>query len=151
MENQEYPEQRYVVTALLRYILAAVLFVILVAFLAWFFFFRGTSDDTTKPAGQATQSIQQKNREDGSTAASNTDNEDANGENAAPGKGSGSTSTSGKTDASGESSTTTGNTNSTSSPDNLANTGPGDIMALFVVAVLVSTLGYRWRMLRKSA
>lgn len=151
MDNQEYPEQRYVLTALLRYILAAVLFVVLVAFLAWFFFFRGTSDDTAKPTGQAGQSIQQKNNDSGSTNNNSQNENQGSGEQASGSEGANPSSTNGSTDATGESSTVNGGTDGTLTPNELSNTGPGDIVALFAVTVVVSTLGYRWRMLRKRA
>lgn len=139
MDNQGYPEQRYVVTALLRYIIAAVAFVILVGLFAWFFFFRGTdtSNKTTQSGKDNTGSSQQVT--DNSTNGSTPSDSNANTGT----KPSTSTKTTGgNVNADGSSSTT--NTEQNAGTDQLTNTGPGDVIALFVVTVLVSAAGYKW-------
>jgi cytoskeletal protein RodZ len=142
MDNQGYPERRYVVTALMRYIVAAVLFVILVGLFAWFFFFRGTNDTDNKAAesGKSNQSSSQQvtdkssNNKNNSTTNKNSDNKSTSTQN---------------TNASSDGTSTNNQSGSSSSSEELANTGPGDVVVLFAVAVLAGT-GFRWYQLRRQ-
>ncbi len=167
MADQNYPEQQYVVTALFRYIIAGVIFIILVAVFAWFFFFRDTGDSgnvATKDQDNSTtsQSI------DGS---SKSDEETSGGDNSASSGGNdqststtdsssdGSTSASDEATSSDTSSTTdtlatdtdgaSADNGATPSSGELTNTGPGEVLALFIGVTLLATAFKRMQLNRQ--
>jgi cytoskeletal protein RodZ len=175
MATPDYPEQRYVVTSLFRYIIAGILFVVLIAAFAWFFFFRNanTGDKVATDNGGSSQKITDNTDKSGSSGSTSNNTPSGSESTSGSTSGSGATSTDTKKadTTTGSNSTATTDTNtasdqstsnttatkpnatSTQSPssEELANTGPGETLALFMAVTVVAGLLHRYYLGRQNS
>ena len=151
MDNYEYvppqqPARRTIILCLIGFILSALAIVALVYFLVWFIFFRNPDTAKTSNKGTATsqtQSGSNSSRDSDSGSTSNgTSSSGTSGTNATNnGTQSGGTSNSSSNSSGSASKNTNGSsTSKTPASGNLSNTGPGDVLAVFVATVIIATI-----------
>lgn len=112
---------------LIQRIVAGVILLLIIGFLVWYLFFRNTSSSTpTVPPSPSQGQIK---------------NQPAGGTSNSPSGGSNGQANSGQAQPS---------PSSTGSGQNLTNTGPGDVIAIFAGAVAIGTLAYRLKLRRQN-
>lgn len=136
---------------LIELIVASVLLLVIIGFLVWFVFFRDTSSTTPVTAPKNVPAFSDNGTIGPSNSSSTKSNNNKSSNSSASQKKSNSASSSSYSNSTASKSSTAANNSSSSSSKNLTDTGPGDVIALFLGASAVGALAYQVKSRRSLA
>jgi cytoskeletal protein RodZ len=138
---------------LARLIIGGLALFIVIALLIWFLFFRNPGESKTADKAKSTETSQSTDSNSNGKKTTNSDNSDATSDidsGSSSNKHSSSSRDATDSTSSSDSSTDDSTGKKASSPEDLSNTGPGDVVALFVVAVLAGAAFRRYQLAHRS-